>query len=239
LAVDAELRVGSIPADPGVDGGAEIFGMPRCYGDLACSNFTAWQMAKALGTSARLGLDRFVAYQGYYSLVGRQLEWDVLPACADLGVGALVWSPLAGGLLSGKFTRDTTPSGTRRSIVGDLGVGPVDLDRAWEILDVAREIAHARDVSIAQVALNWVRAHDAVTSVILGARTIEQLQDNLAAAAWSLDPAERSRLDAASTIDLPYPQWFQHQFTAERHSPAGAPDPAAAHQYGRTVRPSA
>jgi aryl-alcohol dehydrogenase-like predicted oxidoreductase len=198
---------------------------------LACSNHAAWQIAWALGISAQRGLDRYVAVQAYYSLVARELEWDVIPACEALGLGILVWSPLAGGLLSGKFRPDATPAGTRRAMVGDLGVGPVDHERAWRILAVARDVASARGVSVAQVALNWVRANPAVSSVIVGARTAEQLADNLAAASWSLTPAERAVLAHVSATPLPYPHWFPRQFTAERFGPDGPPDAAAVHTY--------
>jgi aryl-alcohol dehydrogenase-like predicted oxidoreductase len=198
---------------------------------IACSNYAAWQIAHAVGISERRGLDRYVAAQEYYSLVARELEWDIIPACRALGLGVLVWSPLAGGLLSGKFRRDTTPDGTRRAMVGDLGVGTIDQELAWRVLDTCVDLAGARGVSVAQVALNWVRANDAVSSVILGARTHDQLADNLAAATWELDPDERAALDAASAVPLPYPHWFQRQFTAERFSKQGAPDPAAAHVY--------
>jgi aryl-alcohol dehydrogenase-like predicted oxidoreductase len=197
---------------------------------IACSNYAAWQMARAIGISERRNLDRYIAVQAYYSLVGRELEWEIIPACRELGLGLLVWSPLAGGLLSGKFHRDRTPEGTRRAMVGD-SVGTVDHDLAWRVIDACSEIAERRGVSIAQVALNWVRANDAVSSVIIGARTTEQLADNLAAATWELDTDERAALDAASATPLPYPHWFQRQFTAERFSKQGPPDPTAAHIY--------
>ncbi len=114
---------------------------------VACSNYTAWQIVKALGVSERLGLDHYVAVQAYYSLVARELEWDILPACRDQGLGVLVWSPLAGGFLSGKFDRDAAPAaGTRRSMVGDLGIGPIDLERGWPIVDECRRIAAERGV---------------------------------------------------------------------------------------------
>jgi aryl-alcohol dehydrogenase-like predicted oxidoreductase len=203
---------------------------------IACSNFTAWQLAKAMGISDRLGLDHYVAYQGYYSLVGRDMEHEILPACRDLGVGVLVWSPLAGGLLSGKVHRHTMIEGTRRSLVGDLGVGPIDHDHADQVIEVAEAVARTRGCSVAQVALNWVRSNETVTSVIVGARTTEQLADNLAAASWSLEPDERHGLDVASAIALPYPHWFQRQFTTERYSPTGPPDPSTAHLYDRPNR---
>ncbi len=189
---------------------------------VACSNYSAWQIMKALGVSASLGLERFVATQSYYSLVAREFENELLPLCADQGVGVLVWSPLAGGFLSGKFTRDAeAPGDTRRGMIGELGVGHIDTELGYATLDVARDIATARGASVAQVALNWLRSRTEVSSVIIGARTTEQLADNLAAAAWSLEPEEVARLDAASEPVRPYPTWYQGQFTAERSSRRG------------------
>jgi aryl-alcohol dehydrogenase-like predicted oxidoreductase len=198
---------------------------------LACSNYAAWQLVRALGISERRNLDRYVALQAYYSLVARELEWDIIPACREMRVGIFVWSPLAGGLLSGKFSRDVTPEGTRRAMIGDLGVGPVEAEHGWRVIDAAIAVAEARGCSVAQVALNWIRANDAITSVIVGARTVEQLTDNLAAASWKLDAAELAILDAASAAPLPYPHWFQRQFTSERFGPNGPPDPSRAHTY--------
>lgn len=199
---------------------------------IACSNHAAWQLVAAHAVSDARHLERYVAIQAYYSLVARELEWDILPACRHTGTGVLVWSPLAGGLLSGKFDRDTpTADGTRRGMVGDLGVGSPDHEQAWDILDVCRDIASARGVSVAQVALNWLRIKPEVSSVIIGARTEAQLVDNLAAASWQMTDEEAARLDAASDRPLPYPHWFHRQFTAERFSRDGAPP--TAYNYGR------
>lgn len=191
---------------------------------LACSNQASWQTMKMLAAADRRGLERFVATQSYYSLVARELEHEVLPMCADQGLGVLVWSPLAGGFLSGKFAPDTAaPDDTRRGKIGDLGVGHIDEPRGFAIVGVAREIATARGVSVAQVALNWLLARPGVTSVIVGARTTDQLRDNLAATTWALAPDELARLDAVSEPPRPYPYWYQRQFTAERWSRDGAP----------------
>jgi aryl-alcohol dehydrogenase-like predicted oxidoreductase len=200
---------------------------------LACSNLAAWQAMKALGIARAQGWSRFVAYQGYWSLVGRDIEHEIAPMCRDQQLGVLVWSPLAGGFLTGKSSPGVpAPDGTRRSYVGDLGVGRIDETRGYAIVDVLREIAAARGVSVAQVALNWVRSRPEVSSVVVGARTTEQLTDNLAAASWALDPAERERLDRASAVEHPYPVWFQRQFTAERFSPAGPPADAFDYDFG-------
>jgi len=193
---------------------------------LACSNLAAWQIAKALGVSERRGLQRYSALQAYYSLVARELEWDLLPVCTSEGLGVFVWSPLAGGLLTDRGDPEGAVDGTRRAAVGDLGIGPLDAPLARAVLAEARAIAAARGVSTAQVALNWTRAREGVTSVIVGARTTAQLADNLAAGTWDLDPGELARLDAASARPLPYPHWYQRQFTAERSSRAGAPPTA-------------
>ena len=201
---------------------------------IACSNHAAWQLVAAHGVSTARNLERYVAIQAYYSLVARELEWDILPACRHTGTGVVVWSPLAGGLLSGKFDRDTPAAdGTRRGMVGDLGVGSPDHEQAWKILDVCRDIASARGASVAQVALNWLRTRPEVSSIIVGARTDAQLLDNLAAATWELTAEESAMLDAVSDRPLPYPHWFQRQFTAERFTREGAP--ATAYDYGRAV----
>jgi aryl-alcohol dehydrogenase-like predicted oxidoreductase len=202
---------------------------------IACSNHAAWQVMKALGISRENSWSRFVAYQGYYSLVGRDIEHDVLPLCRDQGLGVLVWSPLAGGFLTGKFSADRPPApGTRRSFVGDLGVGRIDPERGFAIVENLRSIAGARGVSPAQVALNWIRRNRTITSVVIGARTSEQLQDNLDASTWELDDDEANRLNRASAIDTPYPHWFQRQFTAERYSLSGAPEDAFDYDFGAT-----
>ena len=186
---------------------------------LACSNYTGWQLMKALSTSQHHGTERYVALQAYYNLVARELENEHLPLCRDQGVGILVWSPLAAGFLSGKFKPgEDKPAGTRRSMIGDLGIGPIDEEHGFHIVDVARDIASARGVSVAQVALNWLRSRPEVTSLVIGARTTAQLADNLASVQWSLDDDEVARLDAVSARPLPYPYWFQRQFTAERFS---------------------
>ena len=199
---------------------------------VACSNYAAWQLAKALGVAERRGLERFVATQSYYSLVARELENEMLPACVDHGVGVLVWSPLAGGFLSGKFTRDGEgPAASRRGRLGDLGVGRIDEVQGHAIVDVCREIAAARGVSVAQVALNWLRANPAVSSIIVGARTTAQLHDNLAAGGWQLEPDEKVRLDDVSEPARPYPVWYQRQFTAERSSRDGAPPGAFSYRF--------
>jgi len=198
---------------------------------LACSNHTAWQVAKALGMAGARGLHHYAAIQAYYSLVSRDVEWDVLPMCTSEGLGVLVWSPLAGGLLAhGTDPGGDPPVGSRRAQVGDLGIGAVDIRMAGAAIEALNAIASERGVSVAQVALNWVRDRPGITSVIVGARNRHQLADNLAAASWQLSPDEAARLDAATSRPLPYPHWYQRQFTAERYSRHGPPE--GAYRYG-------
>ena len=177
---------------------------------IGCSNYSAWHLMKALSASERHGWERYVTIQSYYSLVARELEHEIVPACLDQGVGVLVWSPLAAGLLTGKQRRgQVVPEGTRRARLGDTGT--VDYDVAFAVIDVLDDIAGRRGVSLAQVAINWLLRRPAVTSVIVGARTPAQLEDNLAAATWRLDDEEMARLDAVSTRPLPYPFWHQNR----------------------------
>ena len=183
---------------------------------VGCSNYSAWHLMKALGTSERLGFQRFASQQIYYSLIAREAEYELVPASVDQGVGILVWSPLAGGLLSGKYRRGVeAPAGTRA--VSDWQEPPVyDIERMYDIVDALCEIAEADGTSAAQVAIAWLLGRPAVTSVVIGARTEAQLADNLAAAQLTLTDAERTRLAALSTPDLLYPYWHQALTAADR-----------------------
>ncbi len=185
---------------------------------VGCSNYAGWHLMRALATSDARDLPRFVSLQAYYSLIARDVEWELLPLCDDQGLGTLVWSPLAGGLLSGKYKHaaaDTT--GTRREQIATPGL--IDEEQAFAIVDVLRELATERGVSVAQVAINYVLHRRGVTSVIIGARTAEQLDDNLAAATWRLEPDEVRRLDEVSARPLPYPHWHQQLYNRERMAP--------------------
>ena len=169
-------------------------------------NFPAWQIMQALGISERRGLARFESIQAYYSIAGRDLEREVVPLAEDQGLGILVWSPLAGGLLSGKFGRDADgPDGARRS---DMDFPPVDRDRAFACVDAMRAIGDRHGVSVARVALAWVLSRRPVTSVIIGARTAGQLDDNLAAADLALSPEDIEALDAVSALPPEFPGWM-------------------------------
>src|SRR3954454_9225535 len=161
---------------------------------IGCSNYAGWQMTKALGVSERRGFQRFVSQQIFYSLQARDAEYELIPAAIDQGVGIMVWSPLAGGLLSGKYGRDKTPPEGSRHLT-EWNEPPVrDEDRLYDVIDALVEIAEARGASPAQVALAWLLGRPGVSTVVVGARTEEQLADNLGAASLQLERAERARL---------------------------------------------
>jgi len=183
---------------------------------VGCSNHTGWQVMKALAVADRHDYSRYVSQQIYYSLQARDAEAELVPVSLDQGLGILVWSPLAAGLLSGKYRRNQpTPEGTRRFAGWDEP--PVhDEDRLYDTVDALVEIAEVHDVSAAQVALAWLLHRPAVTSVIIGARTDEQLADNLAAADLVLTDEERARLDEVSQEPLRYPHWHQRNTASDR-----------------------
>ncbi|GIH18134.1 aldo/keto reductase [Rugosimonospora africana] len=187
---------------------------------VGASNYTGWQLMKALGTAERNGLPRFVSQQIYYSLQAREAEYELIPAAIDQGLGVLVWSPLAGGLLGGRYRRDHQPSAGSRQLT-EWGEPPVyDRDKLYDTVDVLIDVARAHGVSAAQVALAYLLGRPAVTSLVIGARTSEQLADNLAAADLILDDEERKRLDEASAMPLLYPYWHQANTARDRLSPA-------------------
>jgi aryl-alcohol dehydrogenase-like predicted oxidoreductase len=179
---------------------------------VGVSNWAAWQIAKALGMAERLDLASFVSLQAYYSVAGRDLEREIVPMLASEGVGLMVWSPLAGGLLSGKFSRESSAgaeAGSRRS---SFDFPPVDKGRAWNCIDAMRPIAQKHGVSVARIALAWLLHQAAVTSVIVGAKRPEQLADNIAAAGVVLDAQELEAIAAASALAPEYPGWmFERQ----------------------------
>lgn len=184
---------------------------------LGCSNWPAWKVATAFGVSERRGLARFETVQAYYSLAGRDLEREMIPLLDHARGGLLVWSPLAGGLLSGKYDRDhQSPEGARRS---GFDFPVVDKDRAWTVIDTLRPIADAHGCSPARVALAWILARQAVTSVIVGAKRLDQLEDNLAAADLVLSADELTRLDAVSALPPEYPGWMMSAMGADRMGP--------------------
>lgn len=196
----------------------------RAYDDLVrqgkvryigCSNFSGWHLMKALAVSERYGLPRYICQQVNYSLLSRDIEHELVPLGLDQGVGVMAWSPLHYGLLTGKFRRDARPAETRLNQLE--APGTIDPERLYRIVDVLTAIAGERNVSPAQVALNWAINKPRVDTVLIGARNEEQLRDNLAAAAWRLTAEEMARLDEASALPEPYPYWHQHKFGAERN----------------------
>ena len=188
---------------------------------VGVSNWAAWQIAKALGIAERLGLSRFESLQAYYTVAGRDLERELIPMLRSEGVGLMVWSPLAGGLLSGKYGREQQAEAGSRRIAFDFP--PVNKDRAWDCIDVMRTIAQAKGVSVAQVALAWLLHQPQVTSVIIGAKRPEQLVDNIAATQVKLSGAELQQIDAASQLPAEYPGWmFERQGEFRRKQLADA-----------------
>ncbi|XWJ90695.1 aldo/keto reductase [Phytobacter ursingii] len=173
---------------------------------IGVSNWAAWQIAKALGISERLGLARFASLQAYYTIAGRDLERELAPMLQSENVGLMVWSPLAGGLLSGKYSRDGKgEEGSRRL---EFDFPPVNKDRAFDCIDVMRVIAEAKGVSVAQIALAWLLHQPVVSSVIIGAKRPDQLEDNIAATHIRLSEDELRQLDAVSALPREYPGWM-------------------------------
>lgn len=173
---------------------------------VGVSNWAAWQIVKALGVAHHRGLARFQSLQAYYTIAGRDLERELVPMLESEGLGLMVWSPLAGGLLSGKYGRDTEgEAGSRRTT---FDFPPVDRERAWDCVDAMRSIAEKKGVSVAQIALAWLLHQPVVTSVIVGAKRIDQLDDNVAATKVKLSAEELAILDDVSRLPAEYPGWM-------------------------------
>jgi aryl-alcohol dehydrogenase-like predicted oxidoreductase len=187
---------------------------------VGCSNYAGWQLMKALGVAERLGLTGFCSQQIHYTLQAREAEYELVPISIDQGLGLLVWSPLAGGLLSGKYRRGEQGPETSRLLSGWDEPPVRDQDKLYDIVEVLVELAEDRGASPAQVALAWLLDRPAVTSVIVGARTGEQLADNLGAADLSLTTEEQARLEEVSRPPLLYPYWHQAKTAADRLGPA-------------------
>ncbi|NNB99694.1 aldo/keto reductase [Corallococcus exiguus] len=185
---------------------------------LGASNLAAWQLMKALGLSDHRGLSRFESLQAYYSIAGRDLERELVPLMKDQQVGLMVWSPLAGGFLSGKYRRNAEgPEGARRTT---FDFPPVDRERAYNAIDVMDEVAKETGTTVARVALAWLLHQPHVTTVILGAKTQAQLEDNLAASELRLSAEQLSKLDAVSKLPPEYPGWMVERQNADRFPPA-------------------
>ncbi|HEY4383323.1 MAG TPA: aldo/keto reductase, partial [Ktedonobacteraceae bacterium] len=183
---------------------------------IACSNFSGWHLMKSLGVAEKYGWTRYSAHQAFYSLVGREYEWELMPLAQDQKVGTIVWSPLASGVLSGKIRRNqAAPEGTRVQQIGSEGSRIPD-EKVYEILDAIDEVAEETGKTVSQIALNWLLQRPTVSSVIVGARNEEQLKANLGAVGWNLTPEQVTKLDKASEIPTIYPYWHQRPF-AERN----------------------
>lgn len=181
---------------------------------LGVSNHAAWHIAKSLGISALKGLARFESIQAYYSIAGRELEREILPLARDQGLAILPWSPLAGGFLSGKFARDSQgPQGARRTT---FDFPPVDREKAFRIIDVMRPIADRNGITVAAVALAWLLHQSAVTSIIIGAKSREQLRDNLAATGVKLTGEDLTALNQVSALTPEYPGWMLERMASDR-----------------------
>ncbi|HEY0777559.1 MAG TPA: aldo/keto reductase [Gemmatirosa sp.] len=181
---------------------------------IGVSNWAAWQIARAVGIAERLGLAKFASLQAYYTIAGRDVEREIVPMLASEGLGMLVWSPLAGGLLSGKVGREQqTVEGTRRAA---FAFPPVDMARAYDVIDALRPMAAQKGVSVAQLALAWLLHRPGVTSVILGAKRVDQLNDNLGAVDVTFTDEERQALDAVSELPAEYPGWMLGMWSQAR-----------------------
>jgi len=189
---------------------------------IGCSNFSGWHLMKSLAASDRHGWARYVAHQAYYSLVGRDYEWELMPLGLDQKVGAVVWSPLGWGRLTGKYRRgQPAPEGTRLQNQTARAVGPqVPDDHLYRVVDALDAVAAETGKTVAQIALNWLLQRPTVSTVIIGARNEQQLRENLGAVGWNLTPEQVRKLDEASSVPLPYPYWHQKGF-ARNPSPVG------------------
>jgi aryl-alcohol dehydrogenase-like predicted oxidoreductase len=188
---------------------------------IGCSNFSGWHLMKSLAVSERYGLSRYVAHQAYYSLVGRHYEWELMPLGLDQKVGAVVWSPLGWGRLTGKIRRgQPLPEISRLQSQAIVDAGPPLADEyIYGVVDVIDEVAKETGKTVPQIAINWVLQRPTVATVIIGARNADQLRQNLGAVGWNLDPAQVAQLDTASATTPVYPYWYQRGFTERNPSP--------------------
>ena len=194
---------------------------------IGASNFAGWQLMKALAAADRLGTERLVANQTYYSLIGRDYEWDLMPLGLDQGVGALVWSPLGWGRLTGRSRRGQPRPASSRLHETEAFAPPVDDERLYRVVDALDVVAEETGRSVPQIALNWLLQRPTVSSVLIGARNEAQLRHNLGAIGWQLTPAQVALLDAASAVTPPYPHYpyWNGQFT--ELAPPAVPLPVA------------
>ena len=191
---------------------------------IGCSNFSGWHLMKSLAVAERYGYPRLVAHQAYYSLVGRDYEWELMPLALDQQVGAVVWSPLGWGRLTGKIRRGQPLPRTSRlqsQLVRDIGPQVPD-EYLYRVVDALDAVATEAGKTVPQVALNWLLQRPSVATVIIGARNEEQLRQNLGAVGWDLNPEQVARLDEASATPLAYPYWHQRGFAERNPAPASA-----------------
>ncbi|MDX1991392.1 MAG: aldo/keto reductase [bacterium] len=183
---------------------------------IGCSNFSGWHLMKSLAVSEKYGLSRYVSHQGYYSLIGREYEWELMPLALDQKIGTIVWGALGGGRLTGKVSRETPiPPNTRVSEGGTEGY--VEDEKLYNIVDVLRALAEDTGKTPSQVALNWLLHRPTVTTVVIGARNADQLKANFGAVGWTLTPEQMVRLDEVSASRPIYPYWHQQNAFSERN----------------------
>jgi aryl-alcohol dehydrogenase-like predicted oxidoreductase len=186
---------------------------------VGCSNFSGWHLMKSLAVAEKYNLPRYVANQAYYSLIGRDYEWELMPLGIEQGVGAVVWSPLGWGRLTGKIRRgQPLPAGSRLHKTAEMGP-PVPDEQVYTVVEALDEVAEETGKTVPQIALNWLLQRPTVANVIIGARNEEQLRQNLGAVGWTLTPEQVAKLDRASTVTLPYPYWHQRGFTERNPAP--------------------
>lgn len=180
---------------------------------IGCSNFSGWHLMKSLSVSERYGLERYVAYQGYYSLIGRDYECELMPLAIDQGIGTLIWSPLGWGRLTGKIDRNhpKPPATSRLHETAQYGP-PVEDEYLFKVIDAIQEVSRETGKTIPQIAINWLLQRPTVATVILGARNREQLKDNLGSVGWKLTESQMKKLNEASDRSAPYPYWHQQGF---------------------------
>jgi aryl-alcohol dehydrogenase-like predicted oxidoreductase len=188
---------------------------------LGCSNFSGWHLMKSLAIADRYGYARYVAHQAYYSLIGRDYEWELMPLGLEQKVGAVVWSPLGWARLTGKIRRSQPmPAVSRLQSKANLDAGPqIDNEYLYKVVDAIDEVAKETGKSVPQIALNWLLQRPTVATLVIGARNEEQLRSNLGAVDWKLTTAQIAKLDAASNVQLPYPYWHQRVFAERNPSP--------------------
>jgi len=196
---------------------------------IGCSNFAAWHVMKAQGICVQYSLEKFITLQSYYSLAGRDLEREVIPMLNDQKIGLLPWSPLAGGFLSGKYTRNSAGDPDSRRTKFDFP--PVDTEKGYAIVDVLMEIAKRRNASVAQIALAWLLHQPVVTSVIIGVKTMSQLKDNLGAVEVTLSSEDLQQLGQVSRLKAEYPEWMFSLQTSDRK-------PGAVRDWSKMMRSS-